>query len=412
MSAASTNGQYARDGHPGQDWGEDDDDADRSAWMRDAAEDLRARAGPTDRSPPPPPLKFSGIGIGQLMDACPDLRAMVIDGLLRRGETMNVISAPKIGKSWLTLHIALCIVTGTPIFGLYRVARGRVLLLDNELHRETLAKRVKIVADAMCLPRDRYEHDLIVQPMRGQLRDWQQLRGYFASVPPGHFALIICDAFYRFMPADSDENDNGTMASVYNLIDAFAEQTGASFVLVHHSSKGVQSDKSVTDVGAGAGAQSRATDTHLILRHHENDGVVVLDAAVRSWKPIEAVCLRWDFPLWRTAPGEDPTLLRRSRPRKEAKAPPDVTPDKPKEEPWTVERFVKDFVTDAPQEQKVVAAKARAKGLKHRQVDDLIALSIAEGKAWRWSFAGTKTVYLANREQPVTETAGGPDVAA
>lgn len=48
----------------------------------------------------------------------------------------------------------------------------------------------------------------------------------------------------------------------------------------------------LTDVGAGAGSQSRATDAHVVLRPHEEDGVAVLDAAVRSWPPIEPMCMR------------------------------------------------------------------------------------------------------------------------
>ncbi len=43
-----------------------------------------------------------------------------------------------------------------------------------------------------------------------------------------------------------------------------------------------QAGKAITDVGAGAGSQSRATDTHLILRPHEEKNCAVLDAAVRS----------------------------------------------------------------------------------------------------------------------------------
>ncbi len=86
--------------------------------------------------------------------------------------------------------------------------------------------------------------------------------------------------------------------SIYNLIDRYALQLGCCFVLIHHSSKGNQSGKAVTDVRTGAGSQSRATDTHLIPRPHEEPGAVVVDAAVRSWPPIEPRCLRWEFPVF------------------------------------------------------------------------------------------------------------------
>jgi RecA-family ATPase len=65
------------------------------------------------------------------------------------------------------------------------------------------------------------------------------------------------------------ENDNASMAAVYNAIDRYADRLGCCFVAIHHASKGSQAEKSVTDVGAGAGSMSRAADTHLILRPHE-----------------------------------------------------------------------------------------------------------------------------------------------
>ena len=48
----------------------------------------------------------------------------------------------------------------------------------------------------------------------------------------------MLDAFYRALPADTDENDNGAMAGVYNMIDRYAEMLGSAFVLIHHISKG------------------------------------------------------------------------------------------------------------------------------------------------------------------------------
>ena len=100
------------------------------------------------------------------------------------------------------------------------------------------------------------------------------------------------------MPKGTDENDNGTVAGIYNLIDKYAAALDCAFILIHHTSKGNQSLKAVTDVGAGAGSQSRASDTHVILRRHKEQGVVVMDSVVRSFPSIGPVCLRWNWPLW------------------------------------------------------------------------------------------------------------------
>ncbi len=127
---------------------------------------------------------------------------------------------------------------------------------------------------------------------------------------PGNYKLILLDALYRFNIAGVSENDNATMAAMYNTLDRIADKTKSAIVLIHHATKGSQSEKRITDVGAGVGAQSRAADCHLILREHEEAGVIVLEAAVRSFAPVEPLALRWQFPLWLPADDIDPSKLK------------------------------------------------------------------------------------------------------
>jgi len=244
------------------------------------------------------------------------MRPPVIEGLLRVGETMNVIAAPKTGKSWLVSDLALAVATGTPWLGLYEVAQGNVLIVDNELHLETITTRLKRVIEARGIDPELVGNHVDILPLRGQLKDIVGLATLFKTIEPGKYKLVIVDAFYRVMPKGMDENDNSTMSQIYNFLDLYAARLQCSFVLIHHTSKGNQSGKAVTDVGAGAGAQSRAADTHFVLRQHEMPGVCVAEAAVRSWPPIEAKCLRWAYPLWQVEHGLNPALLKGEPSRK------------------------------------------------------------------------------------------------
>jgi hypothetical protein len=161
---------------------------------------------------------------------------------------------------------------------------------------------------------------------------------------------------------------------------------GAAFVLIHHASKGDQSGKSVTDVGAGAGAQSRATDTHLILRPHAEDKVVVLDAAVRSWPPVEPICLRWDFPTWTPAPDLDASDLRTLKPRRRA-TPDDANP-KPPEPPWTARRFADTFGKPEPRARGAIVEAARGAGLPDRKATSLLKDAVECDYLFAWKEAG------------------------
>lgn len=248
--------------------------------------------------------------------AHPHLNTPVIDGLLRQGETMNLIAAPKTGKSWMVYDLALSITTGGPWLDYFQCTPGRVLIIDNELHAQTLAHRIPKVAEARRVPSG-WESRLDVLSLRGAGLTLDTLAPVVRKITAGKYAVIILDAWYRFIPPGHHENDNADVMSLYNMLDQYAALTGAAMIAIHHQSKGAQGEKAVTDVGAGAGAQSRAADTHLVLRQHEEDGCIVLDAAVRSFPPVEPLGLRWDFPLWQPAYNIDTGAIQGRRPRYE-----------------------------------------------------------------------------------------------
>lgn len=251
------------------------------------------------------------IPLGTLKKRFPEMRPVLIDGFLRIGETMNIIAAPKTGKSWLVTQLAVCVASGTDWFG-HTCAPGKVLLIDNELHEETSANRIPLVVDAMrkVNPGLPNVDDMIdVWNLRGKWKSIADLSAWLPRFRDAGYRMIVIDAFYRALPKDTDENDNGSIAGIYNLIDTFAKQVGCSFVLIHHTSKGNQSQKSITDVGAGAGSQSRAADTHLILREHKDDGYLVLEAVVRSFPRQEPIVLQKAFPLMVPDYGRSPEDL-------------------------------------------------------------------------------------------------------
>ena len=251
------------------------------------------------------------IPLGTLKKRFPEMRPVLIDGFLRIGETMNIIAAPKTGKSWLVTQLAICVASGTDWFG-HTCAPGRVLLIDNELHEETSANRIPLVVDAMrkVNPGLPNVDDMIdVWNLRGKWKSIADLAAWLPKFREAGYRMIVIDAFYRALPKDTDENDNGSIAGIYNLIDTFAREVGCSFVLIHHTSKGNQSQKSITDVGAGAGSQSRAADTHLILREHKDDGYLVLEAVVRSFPRQEPIVLQKAFPLMVPDYGRSPEDL-------------------------------------------------------------------------------------------------------
>jgi hypothetical protein len=243
--------------------------------------------------------RFEILTAGELYDTVDwSLPEPVVDGLCRRGEVMNFISGSKVGKSWAVYQLALSLAVGRPWLG-FETKRGRSLIIDNELMQSNLLGRLARVGHAMQLEKEEWQGQVSILSLRGALLD---IDGISRIVEPVQgLSLVVIDCLYRALPEGISENDNAQMARVYNRLDKLAGETGAAVVITHHLSKGVQFGKSTTDRGAGAGAVSRAADSHIVLTPHETPGIAVLESALRSFPPHDPIAIAWQWPLWEPA---------------------------------------------------------------------------------------------------------------
>lgn len=324
------------------------------------------------------------VPVGSFIRRNPQLRPVLIDGIARRGEVINIVAAPKTGKTIAMLNLAVAMATGGTWFG-FKCVPCNVLLIDNELHTETLADRIARITDYRGLRIEDVNASIDVLSLRGKLRDLLQMRPMIEGIEPGKYGAVVFDSLYRSLPRDCDENSNVDITQIYNLLDYYASHLQAAIFVVHHTSKGIQGSKGVTDVGAGAGAQSRAADTHIVLRQHEQPGVIVFDAVNRSFMPVQAACWRLDYPIFVGEPLQDPSALKREGKGRGKK---DDTPKPPKPEPWTYERFASRFITQEPKTLAKFQAEAGAERVSARQVKDLLDQAVAMKAAYEWAAVG------------------------
>ena len=292
--------------------------------------------------------RFSKLGmlsICELRRQFPDLREPIIEGLLRRGETCTLISSSKAKKTWLRDHLALSLATqrgwmnfGTPL------ENCRVVILDNELDEGLLSWRINKVAVKMGIDIDRIRDRITYWPIRGKLQNIIQIRDMFcANFRPGEIDFLIIDALYRTIPKEWRENDNTDMAHMFNNLDAISEHLACGIMGIHHASKGSQFGKAITDVGAGAGAMTRSVFSHLILREHENDQMVIMEGVARSFEDIEPRVLEWDFPTWEVKERE-PIAYKGGSDGNRSAAQTSNLPDWEKDERKTIEEKARAFV--------------------------------------------------------------------
>jgi hypothetical protein len=316
--------------------------------------DVLARFGQTGEAKGLPILRLS-----DLPEKYPKPRETIVEGLLRRGDQANVIGGPKSRKSFFVLLLAISVGLGIPFLGM-PTTRSRVLLIDNELHPGDLARRAERMADAMGV--SLADAGVEVMPLRGKLADLHVIKRELSRLPPQTYSMILLDALYKSLPAGTNENDNGEMTAAFVLIDSICESHECASLIVHHLSKGQQAHKSVSDCGAGAGAQSRSADVHVVLRDHVDENTVVLEAILRSLPPIDPLCLEFRYPLWHVV-DKNPEHL--AVPGKKRTA--------------TVDEFIETVPTE-PTRKKVVLAKSKAKlELSRAAIDVLCAEAIERG---------------------------------
>jgi hypothetical protein len=223
----------------------------------------------------------------------PPVRPAVVEGLFRKGETANWIGSSKIGKTWLAYTLMAEVLRGGRWCG-HRCHTGRVLLVDNELHRETVDWRLWRVAHQKGLDDDALGR-LDVACLRGQWAMLEDIEATVRSKERGHWSMIVLDAFYRFLPKGTDENSNSDMTQLYNHLDRIASYAEAAILVVHHATKGSQTGKDIMDMGSGAGAIGRATDAQVAFWRHAEDNAVTMQVKCRTASPPPPKVLRVDF---------------------------------------------------------------------------------------------------------------------
>jgi hypothetical protein len=284
----------------------------------------------------------------------PAMKPVLIENLLRVGEVCNLISSSKAHKTFCVHDLAIACAAGGKWLDTYQVAQGNVLVVDAELHPTTFAQRIPLIANARGLSIHEVEERIYVECLRGRESDAInifELRNILHSACSqegrgrGFFSLLILDPLYRLWPkrptsgsgagswqTNFDENNNAHMSAAFAELDHLACEFGCAIVLTHHTAKNGGQGRSVVDVGSGASAQARAADTHLVIRQHMEQDVVVVDAAARSFAPITPMCFKWDFPVFRPVPDLDPAQLYVNTwqfgygPRKKKVKPPKLTP--------------------------------------------------------------------------------------
>ena len=186
-----------------------------------------------------------------------------IDGLMPKGQLIELYGPPKAGKTFVAIDMGLCIATGRDYHG-RKTIKGPVLHIVGEGNKAAIRDRVKAwIYTNGATPQERaqLEADIranwILVGVPVHINEPGILKEFFAA-NPGKFELVIVDTLLRNMAGHiSDPKD---MAEFVRACDAIRDHYGAAVLVVHHEGK----DRSKG--GMGSIALDAAVDAILIFR--------------------------------------------------------------------------------------------------------------------------------------------------
>lgn len=222
----------------------------------------------------------------------------VVPGIIPEG--MSIIAgSPKVGKSWLTLHIALQVAHGGHALGGIPVGDPRpvLLLALEDGHRRLQARARHLLGTADTIPAGL---DIITDgkpfPLIDTIAAWLDEHGHQQP-------LVVVDTFGKLRPPSPPQQqayqaDYAYAGTLKALVDA---HPGSALAAVHHTNKrGAEGD--FLDAVSGTQGIAGAADTTIVLRRNRQEDDAILSVTGRDVDEAEYV-LNNESGLWVLAGG-------------------------------------------------------------------------------------------------------------
>lgn len=199
--------------------------------------------------------------ISHLMSQTFEPPRWAIEDLLPEGLTI-VAGAPKSGKSWLALDIALAVSRGDKVMGEYQADKGEVGYLALEDNERRLQSRLRMIAED-----DKTEQNgslYYLTEIAGMIDGGMGLLDEWLEEHP-KCRLLIIDTLARFMPAH-ERGSNAYQAdyAIVSRLQKLALKHRIALVVIHHVRK--EKSSNVFDDISGSNGITGPADAIWVLK--------------------------------------------------------------------------------------------------------------------------------------------------
>jgi hypothetical protein len=221
----------------------------------------------------------------------------LIRNFLDASSKMMIAGASKSRKSFFALELAMHLAAGAKSYlGFELCGARRVLLLQPEIHAAHYQRRCRSAMFSnfglQSDPGEIFGDRLAIKNCR-DLNSYTLLAdGTIEALALEHSAdFVLLDPLYKSLATGREDHED--FREFTQHLDRLIESTGAAACYVHHYAKGMAGDRAAKDRSAGSGLLMRDVDASIGLTEHKDDGLLVLDAISRNYKPREPVSIKW-----------------------------------------------------------------------------------------------------------------------
>ncbi len=223
-----------------------------------SCDEVREERGDRTTGPSNRRLELQPVAAHQLIKSAAKV-AYLVDDILPVGSSLLLSGDSGIGKTWLTLDLAIAIDQGRPWLHHFPTQQGKVLVIDEENAIPLLKERLQKLLRAEDEPDDGATlgvHFLPSQEINlGDKVFAEAVERVLAAYQPD---LVIVDSLTRIH--SGSEHDAGAMAHLFRIIKRWTNTYGCCFVLCHpRRPAGPRENDSGQQIGA-------FVDGHLDLR--------------------------------------------------------------------------------------------------------------------------------------------------
>jgi len=185
-----------------------------------------------------------------------------VEQLITKGSLNMIASPPHQGKTFMALHIAVCIANGLPVFGKFKVDESKNVMIVNE---EDVLADIKGRLESM-VPEKRTGKHIKLYANTGIKVSDEWAEGLLERAKVNQTGLIILDSLGALSLAN--ENESHAMYQVMDCFRRFVNE-GITVIFIHHDRKGQSAEVntgSAMDRARGSGAISAAVHGYLSIK--------------------------------------------------------------------------------------------------------------------------------------------------